>query len=515
MGVTRYKLIYYLYKNSSLQNYNTFRIRKRTGGSRVINAPVTNIKLLQRTMSDILSHIYRPRMCVTGFVPGRSNRDNAINHVRSQWVLNVDLKDFFPSIHFGRVRGMLMSRPYELNKSTSTLIAQLCCANGVLPQGAPTSPVIANMICARLDGELSRLAKKYRCTYSRYADDLSFSSKLKFAVRHFVALGHAPDSTRHNITDELRSIIESNGFAINADKVKLMTRTTRQQVTGVVVNQKPNLSRTYIRSIRGAINAVMTYGYKNAETVFKSKYYFMTGTHTQTTPSLDRYIRGRLAYLRGIIGESGPVYRKYANLWASAMGEPKLYINDPFQDLPDTLWVLESLAQDGQGTAFSLQGVGIVTCAHVLREKMIAFKASNPSLKYNVFVKAKNDELDVAIIGIDCEARYSELTPADPSLIKVGDRLVLAGYPNRWESDTGYIIEVNAAGFRTKSLQRWIVVNGPIVTGNSGGPVLNTSGKVIGIAATGADSFEKAFTTEHHGVIPITSLDCFRTASTA
>jgi S1-C subfamily serine protease len=188
------------------------------------------------------------------------------------------------------------------------------------------------------------------------------------------------------------------------------------------------------------------------------------------------------------------------------MGEPKPYISNPFSDIHDTLWVLESLDEDGQGTAFSLKDVGIVTCAHVLRKSMVAFKASNPSARYNVYVKAKNDDLDVAIVAIEGEVRCGELTPADPSLIKTGDRLILAGYPNHWKSDTGCIVEVSAVGFRTKSLQRWIVINGPIVTGSSGGPVLNAFGEVIGIAATGSDSFENAYKTEHHGVIPITSL---------
>src|SRR5205814_3311637 len=112
------------------------------------------------------------------FIPARSILTNAKPHLRQKFVLNVDLKDFFPTINFGRVRGVLIAKPYCLLPHIATYIARICCRDNALPQGAPTSPIISNMICSRLDRQLLRLARQYRCVYTRYADDLTFSTSM-------------------------------------------------------------------------------------------------------------------------------------------------------------------------------------------------------------------------------------------------------------------------------------------------------------------------------------------------
>lgn len=129
--------------------YTEFSIAKRKGAARKISAPVSAVRILQRKLNQVLTTVYERPAGVNRFVSGRSILANARVHVGAKFVLTVDLKDFFPSIDFGRVRGLFMAKPYNLGADVSTPLAQLSC-NKSLPQGAPSSPVISNMICARL-----------------------------------------------------------------------------------------------------------------------------------------------------------------------------------------------------------------------------------------------------------------------------------------------------------------------------------------------------------------------------
>ncbi|MFM7372884.1 MAG: reverse transcriptase domain-containing protein, partial [Sphaerospermopsis kisseleviana] len=104
---------------------------------------------------------------------------NAKNHCNKKFVLNLDIKDFFPTITQQRIRGVMMSPPYNLPSQIATTISHICCYEGKLPQGAPTSPIISNIVCAKLDSELRLLAKQNKCFYTRYADDITFSTIVK------------------------------------------------------------------------------------------------------------------------------------------------------------------------------------------------------------------------------------------------------------------------------------------------------------------------------------------------
>jgi len=159
------RLIYHIHKYPESKKYTTFTISKRNGEVREIRSPISPIKILQKKLNVILQHVYTPKPSVYSFIPNRSILDNAKQHLGRKYVFNLDLKDFFPSIHFGRVRGMFIGKPYNLPPSVATILAQICCWEGVLPQGAPTSPIISNMICARMDSELQKLARECRCTY--------------------------------------------------------------------------------------------------------------------------------------------------------------------------------------------------------------------------------------------------------------------------------------------------------------------------------------------------------------
>lgn len=165
---------------------------------------------------------------------------NAKIHRNKRFIINIDLENFFDSFHFGRVRGyFLKDRSFQLPSEVATVIAQLACYQGKLPQGAPTSPIITNLICNIFDVRISKLAKKYRLDYTRYVDDSSFSTNNKEFL-----------NVKNMFFEELEKEITYSGFSINKNKTRIQYRDSRQEVTGVVVNKKLHVSRDYYKRTR-------------------------------------------------------------------------------------------------------------------------------------------------------------------------------------------------------------------------------------------------------------------------
>ncbi len=178
------------------------------------------------------------------------------------------------------------------------------------------------------------------------------------------------------------------------------------------------------------------------------------------------------------------------------------------------LWVLECEESSRQGTAFTLAGYGIITCAHVLGETTRAFKASATHEKRPVRVVARNDVLDLAVLEIDGTGSDA-LRIGSADSIRQMDHIAVVGYPNYRVGDSGVLIPGLVVGFRPVSGVRRILTNAPIVAGNSGGPVIDGTNRVIGVAVTGADRMEEAGTTENHGIIPIDALGFLKGGSSA
>ena len=175
---------------------------------------------------------------------------NAAVHKRRRYVLNLDLKDFFPSINFGRVRGIFIKdKRFALDPKVATLIAQIACHDHVLPQGSPCSPVISNIVGHLLDIRLVRFAKAQKCTYSRYADDITFSTNAKA----FPADVAAPVSgSEHDwaLGAALLKELKKADFEVNPAKTRMQYRGSRQVATGLLVNEKPNVRPEYYRTVR-------------------------------------------------------------------------------------------------------------------------------------------------------------------------------------------------------------------------------------------------------------------------
>jgi RNA-directed DNA polymerase len=320
------RLVYHLYKVPTDRRYVTFQVPKRSGGSRRISAPATALKIIQQKLNQVLQCVYQPKASVHGFVRGRSILTNASKHTRKNYVLNIDLIDFFPSINFGRVRGMFMAVPYELHADVATVLAQICCFDNELPQGAPTSPIVSNMICARMDSQLQRLAREHRCHYTRYADDMTFSTRvLSFPS----ALASIDANGRVHVGHELSEAVHSNGFSINPKKVRLRTKYRRQQVTGLTVNKKANVDRRYVRRVRAMLHAWEKYGLEAAEHEFLTRHDVKHRNPEQDPPSFASVVRGRIEFLGMVRGRDDVIYQRFmGRFWALAPGLPAAPIDE-------------------------------------------------------------------------------------------------------------------------------------------------------------------------------------------
>lgn len=184
----------------------------------------------------------------------------------------------------------------------------------------------------------------------------------------------------------------------------------------------------------------------------------------------------------------------------------------PEYDIPgirSSIWVLESEKECQQGSAFMVQGVGLITCNHCVFPDTIAFHADDPTKKFPVSVSSRHDVVDLAILQIDLPA-ISHLSIGHPSELKEMDQLLVAGHPNHRHGEAAMLVHGRIAGFRMKSGIRRIISTAPIVAGSSGGPVLDRAGKVVGVAVCGSKTFSSAHDTEDHAVIPIDALDIIR-----
>jgi RNA-directed DNA polymerase len=267
LGYVPNMLAFILYKVPIAQRYSRFEIPKRDGTARQIMAPEPRRRLLQKRLADLLydciddikKETPQHKSLAHGFERGRSIVSNAMLHKRRRYVFNLDLADFFPSINFGRARGFfLKDRHFSLQEKIATIVAQIACHENQLPQGSPCSPVISNLVGHLLDSRLARMAKILKCTYSRYVDDLTFST----SRRDFPAELAFPvaGSNQWALGADLRDKIEHSGFAINDTKTRMQIRGSRQIATGLVVNEKVNIRSEYYMVARAMCHSLFTSG---------------------------------------------------------------------------------------------------------------------------------------------------------------------------------------------------------------------------------------------------------------
>ena len=230
--------------------YRQFHIPKKSGGVRVITAPDGELKDILTTLGFIFSERYVPTPNAMAFTRGRSVADNARAHVGHHYVLNLDLKDFFTTITAMDVeRGL---NRIGFSPLVSRDLASICTypvrdgqrIQNVLPQGSPASPVLSNICTLTLDRRLEGLARRFHLTYSRYADDMTFSSN------------HDVYRENGDFMYELHRIISDCGFTVNPSKTRLQKHGSRQEVTGLIVGERVNVSRQYVKTLRVIIHHI-------------------------------------------------------------------------------------------------------------------------------------------------------------------------------------------------------------------------------------------------------------------
>jgi hypothetical protein len=303
------QLTFYADPILSKDRYQTFVVRKKSGGERQIHAPISGLRDILQLLHYVLNCCGTPHCKAYGFVSDKSIVDNASLHLDKTHVYNLDLQDFFHSFDRKRVKAALMKEPFNLNGKKEPLAFFISCLcthpieiNGqtrvVLPQGSPTSPLLTNMLCKTLDRRLNGLAKKEGARYSRYADDITFSSDKNVFKR-----------TRFQ-TELKRIIEEDQELKINHSKTRLQKADHRQEVTGLTVNRKVNVNSRYVKQIRMWIYYWERYGYKKASELFSRDYELDKGHVKVFIPPLERVLKGKLDYLKMVKGGSDPTYLK-------------------------------------------------------------------------------------------------------------------------------------------------------------------------------------------------------------
>ncbi|MES2730441.1 MAG: reverse transcriptase domain-containing protein [Bacteroidota bacterium] len=242
---------------SKISHYRRFYLPKKTGGQRLISAPMPRLKEAQHWVLAHILALVTVHEAAHGFLSKHSIVSNARPHVGAEVVINLDLKDFFPTVTYPRVKGVFGKLGYS--EAAATVLALLCTepeideaeldgetwfiASGErhLPQGAPTSPALTNILCTRLDRRLQGLAAKLGFTYTRYADDLTFSTS-----------GEGKKNI-NKLKSLVNQIVENEDFRVHPDKTRVMRKGSRKEVTGIVVNDKPSVDRSSLRKFRALL----------------------------------------------------------------------------------------------------------------------------------------------------------------------------------------------------------------------------------------------------------------------
>ena len=505
LGTSLKNINFVAYVESDSRKYSKFEIDKKSGGKRTINAPKDKLKNLQRKLVTLLNDLYKPHPAATAFIEGRGIVYNATKHVRKAAVFNIDLNSFYDQIHFGRVYGLLIAKPYSLKEDTAKLIANLCCANQVIPQGAPTSPVISNMICRTLDRELTQLAKNNQAQYSRYADDITFS--FRSLKKNKVCINSVDDGAP---SCKLVGVIERNGFSINSKKTRLQLYDQRQIVTGLKVNQKVNVDRRYVRATKA-----MVFALSKGEEKVNDKY--QKKNKENGSSNLALMVAGRINFIRMVKGGNSTVFKGLAekynglglgfNINVAPRVHGKIKHTLPFfktenrRRLEQCVWVVSFEGVEGveideelvQGSAFLLDNQRLYTAAHVFKsakypEYCYVYRIFEPAIKYKAKLVRENVISDIAeLLFIDENIQiFNSLKISTNQHVNNGYEVAIVGFPQLMLGHTSVSIKpchiVNSFNLKTYEHKE---VDVDIHGGNSGGPVVDGYLDVVGIARLG------------------------------
>lgn len=328
-------LQWWLYRNPGHAGYKEFTVPKKSGGNRRISVPPDSIQILQDKFKTILDNVYKPKSCVYGFIKDKDIVKGAKRHKkRSRWILNIDLKDFYPSINFGRIQGLFLNMGIGLK--AASIWAHLVTFKGVLPQGASTSPVLSNMIARQLDRKLINLAKHHHLKYTRYADDISLSTTKAIFPDNLVRFCGTPlDHENIELSSQLLEIFSSSGFEINDRKTRLYSKSVRQEITGLTVNEFVNVKRSFIRQIRAMIHAVEKFNFNDAGREYIKEYAngripidVLNNQSFDCAAYFKQVLYGKLAFLRAVRGKTDKCYVNFCLKLSQLDSDPPKQIRE-------------------------------------------------------------------------------------------------------------------------------------------------------------------------------------------
>lgn len=520
LGIKEGSLRYFLYAIRPDNMYSQFVIKKKNGDDRYINAPDERLKSIQRKLANVLNYVYKVKPAAHGFAVDKNIVTNAKSHVKRKYVFNMDLENFFDQIHFGRVRGMLMNPPYSIGPEAALVIAQIACYKGKLPQGAPTSPVLTNMVCAPLDTQFTKLAKKYNLCYTRYADDITFSSHKKEFPKEIAYT----DLDGVHIGEDIQAILAKNSFNANLNKTRIFDNHRRQEVTGLVVNQIVNIRRNYIKKVRAILSHCEKDGiYETAKVYIQkgncqnSNIIEMVNNESEenqerVTEWFKGVLKGKIGYIKQVKGENNPVFLQYAKMLNGVFEEEIFHIDEKIELLKiieNSVFVLESTTDDNyvQGSGFIAKGIGLLTNFHVTENDGMytvrTYKNKQiTSVSNSLNLEKSNSDIDYACYRFGAKSEDA-LEIGTSKELTIGSSVLVVGYPEYIKGNSPEIQKVNIISERSFFGQRIYTISGRIVHGASGGVVLDESNKVVGIVRCGPASIEETVNSAVQGIIPI------------
>ncbi len=519
LGVNYFDLNKVLFSHS---NYTDFEIQKKHGGIRKISAPKKIIKQIQAILKMKFESEYEPKYCVNGFIKNKSIYTNALPHVKKQFLLNIDLLDFFPSINFNRVKSLLEKQPFNANENISRMIANLITHNG-LPQGASTSPIISNMICRRLDNRLFKYCNKYNADYSRYADDITISwdngSNNKYYYNEHLK----------KINDVVVQIITEEGFVVNDKKTFFSSKNGHKEVTGIMVNKFTNIPKDYFYRLRSIINDAHKNGFEMAYQHHCDKKNIEFDANN--TNDFIKKVMGMMSYYSMVVNNDS-FSRKRFILIAKKLNCLLNYdfckIKYSIEELKKHgVYILEKHDGDdiSYGTIFRYKKY-MITCKHCLMndDEFSELASTNP-LEVSNYLKIYKYKYSDGINSYDLNKLYVSpnndlaIFLEDNYLDKVyfsslktnstqGESIKVMGYPDyKWLDGCSVLpgtitsTRVIAAGGVGLDRNDYFVVDASIVCGNSGGPVVDEFCNVIGIATWGVEPCNAQYAKVQNGVL--------------
>lgn len=240
------KKLFNITKNTQ-KYYRSITLKKKNGKLRVLNAPNSVLKSIQQIILHRILDKIPASDYATAYVKGKDISDNARAHVGKKYILKMDITDFFGSIYFEDIlKAVFNTSLFPLQ--IGAMLTTLCTHNDVLPQGAPTSPALSNIVMRNFDNNIGAWCKKNAVTYTRYCDDMTFSS----------------DKPLYNVYVKARKMLEGMGFEVNEEKTRFVTNVSRQTVTGLTVNEKLSVTSDYKRKLRQEIHYACKFGLADA-----------------------------------------------------------------------------------------------------------------------------------------------------------------------------------------------------------------------------------------------------------